>query len=618
MVKLNKQCFVVVFLTLFFILSSIGQTVAEGDVSSCESLNNIEAQICYINQAINSNDVGICNQAPIPDACALNLAHELEDPQPILDFKEAGLDRDLLLASYSTMTLDPSAWELIEDNRIHDGAVIQMPAIAYARLKKAPVDDYCENLRGGYEYDPGQGGMLPSDEILSNKNLCETVVAAMNELVHGGDDCNTRLSGLQPEYEGQDLSGDCKDLVKQVKIGEKRIEEAETLPEIMEILDEINQKTFGEDEECDFSGVWDTNWGEMKLHQSGASVTGTYTWDKGKISGSVTDNVLSGWWSESPSYSPPKDAGSVELTFEDDCSTFSGTWGYGNEERTGTWTGATKVGDIPIPEVYLPPPEELNDDLLESSEESPSEPASVGKLGPISGDVFIRPIEGNKDDWFPVSEGDLIYPTDDIRTGAGGKVRIIIDSGEEAPTIFNVGKNTEIRIGDFLISDKPEKGFIDLIRGTLNVITRGWREGIRVNTRVAAGVVIGSEVIIDYDPDSEIVNAYVIEGHMDVTNNETGEKKSLTDNQKLIVEKGNLGDVQPLSQAEWDNLVEEKGLGLGGDEPIRPETISDSEETPTLISEDTGKSAGINTVTILIALLVLIMVAFLGFKKMRK
>lgn len=94
-----------------------------------------------------------------------------------------------------------------------------------------------------------------------------------------------------------------------------------------------------------FSGVWNTNWGEMRLTQSGASVSGNYTHDKGKITGTVKGNVLIGKWSEAPSYSEPNDAGDVELELSEDGNSFSGRWRYGSSGGwyENGWTG-TKVG----------------------------------------------------------------------------------------------------------------------------------------------------------------------------------------------------------------------------------------------------------------------------------
>ena len=67
-----------------------------------------------------------------------------------------------------------------------------------------------------------------------------------------------------------------------------------------------------------WEGEWDSNWGKMVLIQSGSAVTGTYTHDKGKISGTISGNTLTGTWSESPSYAPPSDAGDIEFTMAAD------------------------------------------------------------------------------------------------------------------------------------------------------------------------------------------------------------------------------------------------------------------------------------------------------------
>lgn len=96
---------------------------------------------------------------------------------------------------------------------------------------------------------------------------------------------------------------------------------------------------------CSFDGKWDTNWGEMSLDVSGDKVTGTYTYDSGKITGKITGNVLVGKWSESPSYAEPNDAGDIEFLLSDDCKSFSGNWRYGSEGSwSGGWTG-TEISD---------------------------------------------------------------------------------------------------------------------------------------------------------------------------------------------------------------------------------------------------------------------------------
>jgi len=95
----------------------------------------------------------------------------------------------------------------------------------------------------------------------------------------------------------------------------------------------------------DWSGTWDTNWGTMHLTQSQGKVTGTYSWDDGKIEGYISKNLsgdmLAGTWSEEPSYAPPSDAGDFEFIMAPDFNSFTGCWRYGSsgEWEDCDWTG---------------------------------------------------------------------------------------------------------------------------------------------------------------------------------------------------------------------------------------------------------------------------------------
>lgn len=95
-----------------------------------------------------------------------------------------------------------------------------------------------------------------------------------------------------------------------------------------------------------WTGVWDTGqWGTMELKQSGNTVTGIYSWDEGKIEGTVSGNTLYGTWSEEPSYSTPDDAGDFEFTLSSDSNSFTGHWRYGsNGDWEGDWNGE-KTGE---------------------------------------------------------------------------------------------------------------------------------------------------------------------------------------------------------------------------------------------------------------------------------
>jgi len=92
-----------------------------------------------------------------------------------------------------------------------------------------------------------------------------------------------------------------------------------------------------------WTGEWDTNWGKMKLNQSGNSVTGDYEHDAGKIEGNIYGNVLIGKWSEYPTYSPDgdgeiTDAGLFLFRMSEDGKLFTGGWCY-KYAHPSTWHG---------------------------------------------------------------------------------------------------------------------------------------------------------------------------------------------------------------------------------------------------------------------------------------
>jgi len=109
----------------------------------------------------------------------------------------------------------------------------------------------------------------------------------------------------------------------------------------------VEKLTFKGSASCNCEGRWNTNWGEMSLTQApDGQVTGTYTYDNGKIEGSISGMTFSGRWSESPSYQDPNDGGLVELEFSSDCKTFSGRWKYGTsgDWKENNWSGERITG----------------------------------------------------------------------------------------------------------------------------------------------------------------------------------------------------------------------------------------------------------------------------------
>ncbi len=93
-----------------------------------------------------------------------------------------------------------------------------------------------------------------------------------------------------------------------------------------------------------FAGRWKTAWGIVELGVRNTTVTGSYPHDGGKIDGLLSDDgkILTGTWSEGPTYQPPNDAGDIVFTLSDDGRTFAGRYWYGQrkpDDPGAEWNG---------------------------------------------------------------------------------------------------------------------------------------------------------------------------------------------------------------------------------------------------------------------------------------
>ena len=93
---------------------------------------------------------------------------------------------------------------------------------------------------------------------------------------------------------------------------------------------------------CEWTGSWSTSWDgdtsgatEVRLTQSGSTVTGDYDSGQGQLTGTETGRVLKGTWSRQA----PTDTGSFAFTMAEGCASFTGTWGTASEEFSGNWNG---------------------------------------------------------------------------------------------------------------------------------------------------------------------------------------------------------------------------------------------------------------------------------------
>ncbi len=92
-----------------------------------------------------------------------------------------------------------------------------------------------------------------------------------------------------------------------------------------------------------WTGTYETNYETLSLIQKGNYVSGEYPeFENGKIDGVVTDDVLYGYWSESPSYAPPSDAGQIVFVMNEDGKGFTGWWRYGNSGSWALWSTSSR------------------------------------------------------------------------------------------------------------------------------------------------------------------------------------------------------------------------------------------------------------------------------------
>lgn len=109
---------------------------------------------------------------------------------------------------------------------------------------------------------------------------------------------------------------------------------------------------------CSYTGSWDSNFGKMKLTQSGNQVTGTTP--DGKISGTIKSYGLKAvWWRGGGSYNPPTNGGEVVFYISPDCKQLAGDWRQGTDYdgykwNKGGWT-ATRIYSKPKPPSSPPP-----------------------------------------------------------------------------------------------------------------------------------------------------------------------------------------------------------------------------------------------------------------------
>ncbi|MGE5404555.1 MAG: copper amine oxidase N-terminal domain-containing protein [Candidatus Saccharibacteria bacterium] len=120
-----------------------------------------------------------------------------------------------------------------------------------------------------------------------------------------------------------------------------------------------------------WTGTWDAGpiFGTMTLVQTGTSVAGTYTQNKGQILGSVSGSQLTATWLKAPSYKPPNDSGLVMMVMSVDGKTATGVWSYGVSDTRSSFT-ATRTTPVPNQKAKV-------EATLSASNVKPGEPITI-------------------------------------------------------------------------------------------------------------------------------------------------------------------------------------------------------------------------------------------------
>lgn len=84
-----------------------------------------------------------------------------------------------------------------------------------------------------------------------------------------------------------------------------------------------------------WSGTWKTNFGPLALTQLGDAVTGSYSHDGGRLTGTAKGGVLTGTWVE------PTDRGTFTFRLSADGRSFTGSWKetHPDPRQGGSWNG---------------------------------------------------------------------------------------------------------------------------------------------------------------------------------------------------------------------------------------------------------------------------------------
>jgi hypothetical protein len=193
----------------------------------------------------------------------------------------------------------------------------------------------------------------------------------------------------------------------------------------------------------------------------------------------------------------------------------------------------------------------------------------IGLIVAVTGDVVQEYCDGGER---PLPRGGWITTGDCVRTGPNGRLRIQMNDRDDVrnagPSTIHISRDSVLCFGKFDVNYDQDRTYsretlIDLITGAIRVFFKGWgrNSSVSIKTGVTLCGMRGSDVYILHKPEDDFVGVMVLEGHVDVTSEVTGETVSLSDHQSGFIVEGDLVASGDFEQETWDAAMEESGLG---------------------------------------------------------
>jgi hypothetical protein len=201
-----------------------------------------------------------------------------------------------------------------------------------------------------------------------------------------------------------------------------------------------------------------------------------------------------------------------------------------------------------------------------------SSPVNAGVVTYAEGNPVIDFCGGGRG---PIAQGDQIRVADCLQTGPDGYLRLSmsdrVDEIDAGPTVIDLPAGTDLCLEDLTVdpADPPRRdALIKLTGGTFKWWAPGWQANGDLSVQAGTTLLGGqaSQVLVSHDLDANRVSIHVLQGQLDIASMETGESQALTSNQSLVVEQGLIGQVQPMSQQEWDGVLQAYGI-IDGSSP---------------------------------------------------